>query len=267
MLDLLKKQIARFQTREDRINHLREFLQILILKIIYDTGYFKNLSFVGGTALRILHDLRRFSEDLDFSLFRKTHYNFRTFSRRFERNLISYGLEVDFKTYEKDIVHTMEIRFRNLLLPLGLSTHKGENLFVKVEIDGNPPEGAQTEISLVNRTYVFTVTHFDLSSLFATKLHACFFRGFVKGRDFYDLLWYLGKEIKPNFELLNRAIQQTHPGRPPITEADFREFLEEELRKIDFKKARQDVARFLEDKKELKLVDLEVFLKLTEKMR
>ena len=57
MIDILRKQIGGGHTREEKVNHLREFLQILILKIIYDTGYYKNLSFVGGTALRVLYDL------------------------------------------------------------------------------------------------------------------------------------------------------------------------------------------------------------------
>lgn len=262
MIDILKKQIEGFHTREEKINHLREFLQILILKIIYDTGYFKNLSFVGGTALRILYDLRRFSEDLDFSLMQKFHFDFQGFSKSIKSYLEGYGLEVEFKTQDKKIIQNIEIRFKNLLFPLNLSFHEGEKLFVRVEIDRNPPIGAGTVISLVNKTYVFTVTHFDLPSLFATKLHACFFRKYVKGRDFYDLLWYLGKKVKPNFTLLSNAIKQTHPGRAPVNEANFREFLKEELRKIDFKKARQDVGRFLEDKQEMKLIDREVFLRL-----
>ncbi|MCC7202351.1 MAG: nucleotidyl transferase AbiEii/AbiGii toxin family protein [Nitrospirae bacterium] len=260
MLDVLKKQIAGLPTREEKLNHLREFLQILILKIIYDTGYFRNLSFVGGTALRILYGLRRFSEDLDFSLFEKSHYNFRKFGNCLHQHLRNYGLEADCKMQQKNAVQNIEIRVTNMLLPLGLSSHKGEKLFVKLEIDSNPPEGAITEMSLVNRTYVFTVTHYDIPSLFATKIHACFFRGFVKGRDFYDLLWYLGKRVKPNFILLNNAIQQTHPERIPVMENNFKEFLENELSKIDFKKAQQDVARFLEDKHELKLIDRKIFL-------
>lgn len=260
MQEVLKSQIAGFKTREEKVNHLREFLQILILKIIYDTDYFRNLSFVGGTALRILYNLRRFSEDLDFSLFRKSHYDFHTFGKSLYRQLENYGIDVDFKMQEKNIVQNIEVRFTNLLFPLGLSSQKGEKLFVKLEIDSSPPAGAKTEISLVNRTYVFTVTHYDLPSLFATKLHACFFRGFVKGRDFYDLLWYLGKKIKPNFELLSNAIRQTHPESDTITESNFKEFMEDKLRKIDFRKVKQDVSIFLEDKQELKLLERDVFL-------
>lgn len=260
MLDVLRKQIAGFPTREEKLNHLREFLQILVLKIIYDMGYFKNLSFVGGTALRILYDLRRFSEDLDFSLTKKSHYDFEQFGKSLHQQLRNYGLESEVKTQQKNIVQNIEIRITNILMPLGLSSHRGEKLFIKLEIDSNPPAGAKTEISLVNRTYMFTVTHYDIPSLFATKLHAGFFRGYVKGRDFYDLLWYLGKGVKPNFVLLNNAIRQTHPKRAPVTENNFRKFLEDELSKIDFRKAQQDVSRFLEDKQELKLIDLKIFL-------
>jgi len=262
LIDILRKQIGGGHTREEKVNHLREFLQILILKIIYDTGYYKNLSFVGGTALRVLYDLRRFSEDLDFSLFRKSHFDFDLFTGCLRNHLEGYGLEIELKTVERNIVKTIEIRFKNILMPLALSSHKGERLVVKVEIDSNPPKGARTEISLINRMYVFTVTHFDLPSLYATKLHACFFRGFVKGRDFYDLLWYLGKKTKPNFELLRSAIKQTHPEYTPVTNRNYKEFMRKELEKIDFKKARQDVARFLEDKEELRLIDRDVFLKI-----
>jgi hypothetical protein len=90
LLDVLKKQIAGFPTREEKLHHLREFLQILILKIISDTGYFRNLSFVGGTALRILYDLRRFSEDLDFSLFEKSRYDFQQLGNRLHQQMRDY---------------------------------------------------------------------------------------------------------------------------------------------------------------------------------
>src|SRR3990167_7559813 len=143
LIDILRKQIGGGHTREEKINHLREFLQILILKIIYDTGYFKNLSFAGGTALRILYDLRRFSEDLDFSLFKKAHFDFEVFAGRLKNQLELYGLEIELKTGESNIVKTIDIRFKNILMPLTLSSHKGEKLFVRIEIDSNPPRGAK----------------------------------------------------------------------------------------------------------------------------
>lgn len=262
MLEILQKQIKDIPTKEEKINRLREFLQILILKIIYDLGFFKNLSFVGGTALRILYDSRRFSEDLDFSLIKKENYNFDAFTQSLEKQLKKYALETEIKPRDRNIVQNLDIKFKNLLFELGLSNLKEEKLFVKTEIDTNPPKGANIEISLVNKTYVFTVAHYDLPSLYATKLHACFFRKYVKGRDFYDLIWYLGKKIKPNFNLLNNAIHQTQGKRDLITESNFNQFLRKELSRIDFGMVRRDVERFLEDKQELKFLNKDVILQL-----
>jgi len=87
MITLLKSEIEKYSTQEERIHHLRESLQILILKVIYDRGFFKNLSFVGGTALRILYDLKRFSEDLDFSLIQKKGFDFTKFSQDLKKQL------------------------------------------------------------------------------------------------------------------------------------------------------------------------------------
>lgn len=101
MLEILQKQIKDIPTKEEKINRLREFLQILILKIIYDLGFFKNLSFVGGTALRILYDSRRFSEDLDFSLTKKENYNFDAFTQSLEKQLKNYALETEIKPRDK----------------------------------------------------------------------------------------------------------------------------------------------------------------------
>lgn len=262
MLELIRKQIKDFPTREEKINHLREFLQILILKIIYDLGYFKNLSFVGGTALRVLYDLRRFSEDLDFSLSGKRSYSFYEFGDAIQKQLENYGLNVDIKKQDKNVVQNMDIKFKDLLFELGLSQLKQEKLYIKLEIDSNPPKGAATELSLVNKTFIFTIAHYDLPSLYATKLHACFFRKYVKGRDFYDLIWYLGKRIEPNFALLNNAIHQTHGPGKSINSDNFILFLRDELAKVDFSAVKKDVQRFLEDKQELKLLNKETILKL-----
>lgn len=262
MIDILQNQIKDFPSREEKINHLREFLQILNLKIIYDLGYFKNLSFVGGTALRILFDLRRFSEDLDFSLTSRKNYDFEVFIQKMHSQLSNYGLAVELKKQAKKTVANLDVKFTDILFDLGLSPLKEEKLFIKVEIDTNPPNGAEIDISLVNKTYIFTVAHYDIPSLFATKIHACFYRKYIKGRDFYDLIWYLGKKVKPNFELLNNAIVQTHGQREPVNEGNYKQFLKEQLARIDFSQARRDVERFLEDKKELDLLNRDLILRL-----
>ncbi|MEW6102519.1 MAG: nucleotidyl transferase AbiEii/AbiGii toxin family protein [bacterium] len=265
MLDLIKKAILKVETREAKVHIIREFLQMLTLKILYDRGYFKNLAFVGGTALRVLYDLRRFSEDLDFSLINKEGYNFDALLKRVVYELNKNGFSLDVKEAKEKTVQGAMLKFNNLLFTLDLSSLKSEKLSIRIEIDSNPPVGWNTNISLVNKYFVFTVTHFDIPSLYATKLHACFFRKYTKGRDFYDLLWYLGKKTLPNFCLLNCAIEQTEGKKGNVDEGNFRDFLQEKLARIDFVKVRKDVERFIVDKNELKLLDTNLILNLFEK--
>lgn len=264
MLDVLKKQFNDTMTNELKISHLREFLQVLILKIMYDRGYFKNLTFTGGTALRLLFDLQRFSEDLDFSLTKKQSYNFSDFISGIEFQLQKHNLNMEIKRQGIKTVQSAMIKFKDILFPLGLSNFKSQNLSVKIEIDTNPPQEWNTQISLISRTYVFTITHFDLPSLYATKLHACFFRKYTKGRDFYDFLWYLGKNIQPNYRLLNNAILQTEKENLEVSPENFKKFLLESIKKIDFKKAKKDVERFLVDKQELRLFDRKLIQNIVE---
>ncbi|MEO0092010.1 MAG: nucleotidyl transferase AbiEii/AbiGii toxin family protein [candidate division WOR-3 bacterium] len=262
MLSLIEKEIASIPDRETKIHITREFLQLLILKILYDRGYYKNLAFVGGTALRILYGLRRFSEDLDFSLIRAQGYNFDKLLEKIVYDLEKVGLSLDIKKQLEPPVHSAMFKFKRILFQLGLSDIKSEKLSIKLEIDVNPPKGWQTIIQLVSRHFVFTVTTFDIPSLYALKLHACFYRKYTKGRDFYDLLWYLGRKTIPNFTLLNKAIEQTEHKKIDLNATNFSAFLKKNLAKIDFAKVRRDVARFIEDKNELKLIDKDTILKL-----
>ncbi len=256
MLDILKDQLKPAKGQEEKANLAREFFQLLALKIIYDNGYFKNLAFVGGTALRILYKIRRFSEDLDFSLVEPKKYSPEDLAGILERNLAQYGFRVELGTKKTKTVHNFELRFRELLYGLGLSPLKSQKLMIKLDIDTNPPQGHKLELSLVNEmSFLFSVTHFDLASLYATKLHACFYRTYTKGRDIYDLIWYLGRDLAPNFPLLNNAIEQTQHIKPGIDRKTLKAFLLERIDKVDFPAAKRDVERFLVDKSELKLFD------------
>jgi len=168
-----------------------------------------------------------------------------------------YGLNIETKNRIEKTVQSSFIKFTNILAELGLSQLKEQKLSVRIEVDSNPPPGWKVQKTLINKTYIFTVMHFDLPSLYATKLHACFFRKYIKGRDYYDLLWYLGRKVEPNFTLLNNAIQQTEGKDLKLNKANFRNFLLERLAKVDFTFVRKDVERFLEDKKELNLLSLD----------
>lgn len=266
MINILKKYLEDVKTREEKISRLREFLQVLVLKITYDKGYFKNLAFIGGTALRLLYNLKRFSEDLDFSLINKKGFDFERFISVLLNQLKKYGFDTQANLRAEPVVKNAILKFNNILYDLNLSDIQAQKLFIRIEVDTNPPGGYKTEVSLISNVFVFTVTQFDIPSLYSTKLHACFFRKYTKGRDFYDLFWYLGRNIKPNLKLLNNAISQTEKYNPEITEKNFKIFLKKELNKVDFKKVKKDVERFLIDKSELKLFEKRAAKKLIESL-
>ena len=102
--------------------------------------------------------------------------------------------------------------------------------------------------------------------MFATKIHACLFRKYTKGRDFYDLVWYLGKKTKPNYTLLNNAVEQTEKKRLDLTPRTMAGFMTEKLEGLDYGAIRRDVERFLEDKNELKMLDKDMLLAMNKEM-
>lgn len=260
MLEVIRQQAQGESGPEAKINKAREFLQIIALKILYDKDYFRQLVFTGGTALRILFDLRRFSEDLDFSIADVGGYDLNQWGHDLERGYIDRGLlvEVGATGKENNAVQGVMLKFTGIHKVLGISAPKDQKLSIKLEVDTNPPQGGHTVQTLINKTYLFTVTHFDISSLFATKLHAVLFRKYTKGRDIYDLIWYLSKKVKPNLDLLNNAIEQTQKKNPYLNEETLKPYLLAHIDNIDFNLAQKDVERFLMDKTELKLFDRDI---------
>jgi predicted nucleotidyltransferase component of viral defense system len=264
MIEVIKQSLEGSKSSEERLNRTREFLQVLILKILFDRGYFENIAFTGGTALRIIYKLRRYSEDLDFSLVEKEKYDFGKISDSLLFELGKNGFKVEEKRRTVQTVNSVLLKFNGLYEKLGLSGQADEKFLVKLEVDSNPPKGGNTVVMPLTDRFVLAVKTFDLPSLFATKLHACFYRKYTKGRDFYDLVWYLGKRVTPNINLLNNAVFQTEKKDLNLTELNYKEFLSERVKKVDFASVRKDVAVFLEDKNELKLLEKELILKMLE---
>lgn len=260
MIEALKKQLSQIVSPEEKLNRAREFLQTLALKIMYDKGAFSNLSFVGGTALRIIFDLRRFSEDLDFSLVEKKGYDFLSLNNELIREFKLNGFNVESFPKIDRTVHGTFLKFSGFLKEAGLSPLESQKFAIKLEVDTNPPKGGIIVSTFVNKTYTLNITHFDLASMFATKLHACFYRKYLKGRDFYDFIWYISKRTKPNYLLLNNAIQQTQGDSPHIDEHNLKDFLLKNIQKVDFKLAQEDVEKFLEDKSELNFFNLDTII-------
>lgn len=255
MIEVIKQQFTKEMTNEEKLNRARELIQILCLKILDEKKAFESLVFTGGTALRVIFGLRRFSEDLDFSLVKKGSQSFSMLNEELIKGLQLAGLEMESKSKAENTVHSIMLKFPGLLKELGISPLKSQKLSIKLEVDTNPPKGGHIQNRFIQKAFVFNVAHFDLPSMYATKLHACFYRTYAKGRDFYDFIWYVANKVKPNFVLLNNAIEQTQGKNPVIDEGNFKEFLLKGIERVDFKDARKDVERFLEDKGELRLFD------------
>mgnify|MGYP000206358888 CR=1 FL=1 len=266
MKEIIFSGVAEKTTIEEKYNQLRENLQIVILKIIFDKNYFKNIVFIGGTALKIIYGLNRFSEDLDFSLENNNNFNFKQLITDIKVYFDKIGINCGFKKGGKGPVLNTFLRFPDLLYTAGISRLKTQNLNIKIEIDTKPPKGGEKEISLINQFYIFQVVHYNLSSLFAGKLHAILFRKYNKARDFYDLLWYLTKKVEPNYVLLNNAVMQTQKKDLKVDKERLKTLLINKINNIDMSLIQKDISKFIINQEEINLITKENFLNLIEKL-
>jgi len=241
-------------------NQAREYLQTLILQSLQRAGAMVPLAFHGGTALRFLYNSQRYSEDLDFALEGNAEiYDFHAYLQGIRRDLETQGYAVALKVSNQKTVQSAFVRFPGLLFDLGLSPHKDEALAVKIEVDTRPPQGAVVETTLVRRHMLLNLQHHDRASLLAGKLHALLQRPYLKGRDLYDLIWYLSAPEwpAPNLTLLNNALAQTGWSGPRLTSKTWRETLRAHLMEIPWKQVVADVEPFLISREESALLTRE----------
>jgi hypothetical protein len=246
-------------------NLLREYLQARILENLQRAGAMVPLAFHGGTALRFLYAIPRYYEDLDFALEQPgARYDFRAYLRAIQDEFVKESYQVGIKLNEKKTVNSALVRFNNLLYEFNLSAQRDEVLTVKIEVDTNPPAGARLDTTLIRRHVTLRLQHHDRSSLLAGKLHAIFQRRYVKGRDLYDLIWYLSDPDwpNPNLTLLENALRQTGWDGPVLDEKNWQDILCQRLEKIDWKKIAADVKPFLEKSNDVALLTQDNFEKL-----
>jgi len=207
------------------------------------------LAFHGGTALRFLFASARYSEDLDFALEQdRSRYDFRAFLHIIQSTFTGEGYTLDLRVSDQKAVHSAFVRFRGLPYELDVSPHRDEVLAVKIEVDTDPPAGAGLATTVVRRHVPLQIHHHDRASLLAGKLHAVLQRPYLKGRDLYDLLWYLGDPDwpAPNLTLLNNALQQTGWGAEPLTEGTWRRAMRHRLQAVAWEVVADDVRPFLD---------------------
>ncbi|HET59658.1 MAG TPA: nucleotidyl transferase AbiEii/AbiGii toxin family protein [Chloroflexi bacterium] len=248
-------------------NTAREFLQARILVELQRRGAMIPLAFHGGTALRFLFQHGRFSEDLDFSLVGdRSLYDIAGWLRSIRSTLTSEGYTIDVKMNDQKTVNSAFMRFPGLLYDLQLSALPQENLSIKLEVDTNPPDGAGLATTVLRRYYLLQLHHHDQATLFAGKLHAVLQRPYTKGRDIYDLFWYLGDSNfpTPNFLFLNNALQQTGWQDEELTTDNWKSILRSHADQINWDAITTDVAPFLMPGHEASLLTRANFLRLLE---
>jgi len=260
MKEYLSELVRGSPTTAQARNVTREYLQARILGSLQRAGAMIPLAFHGGTALRFLFASARYSEDLDFALEQnRSQYDFRAYLRAIRAEFAAEGYAVQLKVSDQKIVHSAFVRFPGLLYELGLSPHRDEVFSVKIEVDTNPPAGAVLTTSVIRRHVTLQLQHHDRASLLAGKLHAILQRSYLKGRDLYDLLWYLSDPQwpAPNLTLLNNALQQTGWTGGPLTEESWREAVRSQLQTVAWERVVSDVRPFLEPGADPTLLTLE----------
>jgi predicted nucleotidyltransferase component of viral defense system len=247
----------------------REVVQEIALLGLGRAGFFDRAAFYGGTALRIFHGLRRFSEDLDFTLLEagddtRLEHHLPALAAELE----SWGFTFEAETRSSGARTGIESAFLkggtqlNLLhigAPQDLARRlpRSQTLRVKLELDIDPPLHASTEVRTQLLPIPYQVRLYDLPSLFAGKLHAVLCRGWrshVKGRDFYDFVWYVGRRIRPNLAHLESRMRQSgHWADGTLDAGALDRLLRERFAVIDFPQAAEEASPFLPDRRELEL--------------
>ena len=244
---------------------MREYLQAQILGSLQRAGAMSALAFHGGTALRFLYALDRFSEDLDFALERPAAgYDFRAYLQTIRAELVAQGYNVELKVNDQKAVHSAFVRFMGLAHELGLSPHRTQIFAVKIEVDTQPPTGATLATSVIRRHLTLHLQHHDRATLLAGKLHAVLQRAYTKGRDLYDLLWYLSDPQwpAPNLIWLNHALRQSNWSGKTLTADNWRAVVRARVKALDWAVVVADVSPFVENSATLKLLTKENVLQV-----
>lgn len=258
---------------------LREISQEIILAGLGRTDFFSKAGFHGGTSLRIFHSLSRFSEDLDFALRTPEHsFELKPYLEQVRDELVAYGykLEIDDRSQGGQNVKKAFLKDDSLGTHLSLDYRPRSGpmrkLRIKLEVDTCPPAGATYSMPVLDYPFPSAVRVFDLPSLFAGKMHALLCRNYLKGRDWYDFIWYTARRTPINHALLSAALDQQGPwaGTSPVTDDTWcLTELSSAIKTIDWTQARKDVQRFLKPR-ELPSLDLwtpEFFLGQCRKLR
>ena len=256
---MLKKYDPKSET--ELINALKEIFQEITLLGLYRGGFFDKAAFYGGTSLRILYGLERFSEDLDFSLLEKNKdFNIEKYFLGIVSEFEALGIEISLNKKKKSSKTNIESAFLKndtsfLFLNLeakGLeNVHSGRKIKIKLEVDTNPPLKFQTESKTLLLPMTFNVRTMTLPNLYAGKMHALLFRSWksrVKGRDWFDFEWYAKNNTPLNLEHLRQRMKESgNFDKDILTKEEFVQLLNDKIDTLDVDQAINEVKGFVKD--------------------
>ncbi len=288
----LMKMLERYDLSNPNSSYdaLREILQEMVLLGLYDAGFFKYAAFYGGTALRLLHNLPRFSEDLDFSLLKADlEFDLKPYEDAIISSLKSFGFDVTMEIKEKNSSSATVSAFVkgntiehliNINAPKDVTNriHKDKSVKIKLEVDTNPPLQFETASTIRLTPRPFSINAFTLPSLYAGKIHAILCRAWSsrpKGRDWYDLLWYIANGVELDLVHLSSRLSQSCryleensiqiPNK--LTKESIKKLLLQRIETLDISKAKNDVQPFIKDLREIELWSKEFFIVVVDNIR
>lgn len=286
MQQVLNQMLSKYKINniEDKKNAIKEVVQEIVLCGLSRGGFFKEAAFYGGTALRIFYGLDRFSEDLDFSLVTQDpNFDLTKYFPYIENETRSLGL--DFSVQEK--IKSIDSNIKSAFLKGNTKEHimtfyengddtkfisKDELIRIKFEVDINPPVGATYETKFGLLPSPYQVKLYDLPSLFAGKIHACLCRNWksrVKGRDFYDYVFFLSIGAKVNLQNLKAKLIQSKfvDENYDLTIDNLKNLLNERFDNLNVEQAKQDVLPFVKNKTKLDIWSVEFFKEITKNLK
>lgn len=283
----LKQMLERYELNSlaDYKNAILEMIQEIALLALWRAKFFEKAAFYGGTALRILHGLDRFSEDLDFTLIKPDlNFDIAKYENAIQLELESLGFSAKVQKKDKSKTTAIDSAFIKLntiqhLILIGLpidfqkNLHGEELLKIRLEVDKDPPnKDTVTENKLLLLPFPFTVKTLRIEDLYAGKVHAVLCRdwkGRVKGRDWYDLVWFVSKKVRLNlFYLEERMRQSGHwKGLENLSHKDLIEIFNERIKNIDFIAAKNDIINFIKDSSQIEIWSQEFFHEIIKQIR
>jgi predicted nucleotidyltransferase component of viral defense system len=286
VIQAVTEMLAKYQinTPMEAENALKEIIQEIALLGLHRANFFEKAAFYGGTALRVLYSLPRYSEDLDFTLFKvDSEFSLKPYFSAVEKELEAYGFQVKIEAMDKKVKSEVESAFIKANTKIHLlkieplkqfesKTHANAKLRIKFEVDTDPATDFEFETRYLLAPTSFPVISLKKPDLFAGKLHALLFRKWknrIKGRDFYDYVWYLKNSVPARLEYLReKAIQSGHVQPSELqTLSQLKEAILKRIQTIDFENAKEDIRPFIKNQNEVDIWSRDFFAQITEKLQ